>query len=102
MAQLILDNLPDELLQQIEKLAQQKNSSVNEQTINLLKIALEKAETPLKIMVSPDNDPTWEERVKNTPKILAEIAERRKLRENQANIQWLDSTELIREDRDNR
>lgn len=98
MAKLILENLPDELFQEIEKLAQQKNNSVNEQTINLLKIALEKTETPLKIMVSPDNDPTWEERVKNTPQVLQDI--RNAPRVNPANYGLLDSTELIREDRD--
>ena len=70
MAQLILENLPDELFQQIEKLAQQKNNSINEQTINLLKVALEKAEKPLKIMVSPDNDPTWKKELKIRLKFL--------------------------------
>jgi antitoxin FitA len=98
MAKLILDNLPDELLQQIEKLAQQKNNSVNEQTISLLKAALAKTETPLKIMVSPDNDPTWEERRKNTAKVLQDIRNSRRV--NPDNFGLLDSTELIREDRD--
>lgn len=98
MAKLILDNLPYELLQQIEKLAQQTRHSLNEQTINLLKIALPKTETPLKIMVSPDTDPTWEERVKNTAKVLQDIRNSRRV--NPDNFGLLDSTELIREDRD--
>ena len=100
MATLILDNLPDELLAQINKIAQQKNNSIHKQTIDLLKIALETTEKPVKIMVSPDTDRTWEERRKNTAQILDDIETRRHTRANQTNIQWLDSTELIREDRD--
>ena len=47
MTKLILENLPNELLLKIQKLAQQKNNSVNEQAIELLKTALAKTETTL-------------------------------------------------------
>lgn len=100
MATLILENLPDELFQEIEKLAQSQNNSVDQQTIELLQKALAKSQPPLKIMVSPETDPTWEERRKNTKNVLAEIEAGRDKRAKQTNIQWLDSTELIREDRD--
>jgi antitoxin FitA len=98
MNKLILENLPDELFQQIEKLAQSHHHSVNEETINLLKIALAKTEAPLKIMVSPETDPTWEERRKNSVKVLQDIRNSRRV--NPENFGLLDSTELIREDRD--
>ena len=98
MTKLILENLPHELFQQIEKLAQEKHNSVNQQTIDLLKIALAKTETPLKIMVSPETDSTWEERRKNVPKILQEIQNSRRVNPDKFGL--LDSTELLREDRD--
>ena len=98
MATLILDNLPDELLAQINKIAQQKNNSIHKQTIDLLKIALETTEKPVKIMVSPDTDRTWEERRKNTAKVLQDI--RNSHRVNPDDFGLIDSTELIREDRD--
>ncbi len=72
-------------------------NSVNEQAIELLKTALAKTETTLKINLSPETDPTWEERRKNAKIILANIEARKKKRATQTNIQWLDSTELIRE-----
>ncbi|MFM8300903.1 MAG: FitA-like ribbon-helix-helix domain-containing protein [Microcystis aeruginosa] len=100
MTTLILENLPNELIEQIKQLAQQHNQSVNEQVISILKQALQKPQTPLKFLISPETDPTWEERRKATPEILAEIEQRRQQR--QTAIQWLDSTALIREDRDNR
>jgi len=51
-----------------------------------------------KFLISPEIDPTWEERRKATPKILAEIRSRRHV--NPADFGLPDSTELIREDRD--
>jgi plasmid stability protein len=97
MATLILENLPDELMEKIQQLARQHDRSVNEQVISILKQALQKPQTPLKFLISPETDPTWEERRKATPKILAEIEKRRLQRKS---TEWLDSTELIREDRE--
>jgi plasmid stability protein len=98
MATIILENLPDELIEQIQKLAQQHNQSVNEQVISILKQAVQKNQTPLKFLISPETDLTWEERRKATPKILAEIRSRRRV--NPADFGLPDSTELIREDRE--
>ncbi len=97
MANLILENLSDDLIQEIEKLAQQHHQSVSEQIISILKQTLEKPQTPLKLMISPETDPTWEERRKATLKILADIEKRRLKRKSP---EWLDSTKLIREDRE--
>jgi hypothetical protein len=79
MATIILENLPDNL-------------------VSILQQAVEKPQTPLKFLISPEIDPTWEERRKATPKILAEIRSRRHV--NPADFGLPDSTELIREDRD--
>lgn len=98
MATLILDNLPDELLEQIEKLAQQHHQSINEQIINILKQAVEKPQKSLKFLISPETDPTWEERQKAVPQLQAEIDQRRRLNPQDYNL--LDSTDLIRKDRD--
>ncbi|MFM6326858.1 MAG: FitA-like ribbon-helix-helix domain-containing protein [Microcystis panniformis] len=98
MATIILENLPDNLVEQIQKLAQQNDQSVNEQIISILQQAVEKPQTPLKFLISPEIDPTWEERRKATPKILAEIRSRRRV--NPADFGLPDSRELIREDRD--
>ena len=98
MATLILENLPDELIEKIQQLAQQHNQSVNEQVIFILEQAVKKPQTPLKFLISPETDPTWEERRKATPKILAEIRSRPRV--NPTNFGLPDSTELIREDRD--
>lgn len=98
MTTLILENIPDELIEQIEQLAQQHEQSVNEQVISILKQALQKPQSPLKFLISPETDPTWEERRKATPKILAEIRNRRRV--NPTDFGLPDSTELIREDRE--
>ena len=100
MATLTIDNLPDDLMAQIQQLANQNNQPLNEQVISLLKQALQKPQPPLKFLISPETDPTWEERRKATPQILADIERRRK--ELPSDIKWLDSTALIREDRDSR
>lgn len=98
MANLTLENIPDEMIEQIKKQAKQKNQSVNEQAIALLKIGLEKSPPPLEFLISPGNDPTWEERRKATPKILGEIRSRRRVRPDVFGLP--DSKDLIREDRD--
>lgn len=100
MATLSIENLPDELMRQIQELATQHNQTINEQVISLLNEALQKPKTSLKFLISPEADPTWEERRKAVPKVLAEIERRRK--ELPTDIEWLDSTALIREDRDSR
>lgn len=97
MANLTLENLPEELIQEIEKLAQKHHQSVNEQIISLLKQSIQKPKTSLKFLVSPETDPTWEERRKATPQILREIEQLRLKRQSN---KLLNSTELIREDRD--
>lgn len=98
MANLILENLSDDLIQEIEKLAQQHHQSVSEQIISILKQTLEKPQTPLKFIISPETDPTWEERRKSVPKLQAQIDQRRRLNPQDYGIP--DSTELIREDRE--
>ncbi len=98
MAALNIDNLPDELLTQIEQLATENNCSVKEQAIALLKQSLNKPQEKLKFLISPETDPTWEERRKAVPKVLAEIRSGRRV--NPADYGLPDSTELIREDRE--
>ncbi|XWK85677.1 MAG: hypothetical protein U7127_15765 [Phormidium sp.] len=99
MATLTIENLPDDLMAQLQQLASQNNQTINEQIINLLKQAVQKPQPPLKFLISPETDPTWEERRKAVPKLQAEIDQRLEQR-RAANVEWLDSTALIREDRD--
>ncbi len=99
MATLTIDNLPDDLMAEIQQLATQNNQPLNEQVISLLKQALQKPQPPLKFLISPETDPTWEERRKAVPKLQAEIDQRLEQR-RAANVEWLDSTALLREDRD--
>jgi antitoxin FitA len=98
MATLILEDIPDELVEQIQELAQQHNQSVNEQIINILKQAVIKSQKPLKFLISPENDPTWEERRKAVPQLQAQIDRHRRLNPSEYNLP--DSTDLIREDRE--
>jgi plasmid stability protein len=98
MATIILENLPDDLVEQIQKLAQQHNQSVNEQVISILKQVVHKHQTPLKFLISPETAPTWEERRKAVPKLQAQIDRGRRL--NPQDYGLPDSTELIREDRE--
>lgn len=100
MATITLENLPDDLMAQLKQLASQNNQTVNEQIINLLKQSVKKPQPRLKFLISPETDPTWEERRKAVPQILADIEQLRK--ELPSDIKWLDSTVLIREDRDRR
>ncbi len=87
MATLHLDNLPPELLTQIEQLANQNQCSVDQQAISLLQNAL-------KIQYSQHTTAP-------TQSITDILEESRHQREKlPKNIQWLDSTELIREDRE--
>ncbi|NES18659.1 MAG: hypothetical protein F6K41_06940 [Symploca sp. SIO3E6] len=97
MATLTLEDLPDYLITEIQRLAQQNNQTINEQVINLLKQAIHKPQPALKFLISPETDPTWEKRRQATSQILADIDKRRRL--NPADFGLLDSTELLREDR---
>jgi plasmid stability protein len=98
MATIILENLPDDLVEQIQQLAQKHNQSVNEQVISILKQAVQKKQTTLKFIISPETDPTWEERRKAVPKLQAQIDRGRRL--NPLDYRLPDSTELIRDDRE--
>ena len=99
MATLTLENLPDDLVAQIKQLATQNNQPLNEQVISLLIQALQKPQPPLNFLISPETDLTWEERRKAVPKLQAEIDQRLEQR-RAANVEWPDSTALLREDRD--
>ncbi|MEH2368225.1 hypothetical protein [Nostoc sp.] len=81
-------NIPDELYEQLQELAKAENSSVDAQVITILQNALQKTKTQL----------TEDERRKNVPKLLEEIRLRRESRHT--DVEWPDSTALIREDRD--
>jgi plasmid stability protein len=88
MATLNTLNIPDELYEQLQELAKAENSSVDAQVITILQNALQKTKTQL----------TEDERRKNVPKLLEEIRLRRESR--QTDVEWPDSTALIREDQD--
>lgn len=98
MATLNIDNLPDELLTQIQQLAKENNRTVTEQAIALLQQSLNKPQDKLKFLISPETDPTWEERRKAVPQVLKDIRSRRHV--NPTDFGLPDSTELIREDRE--
>ncbi|MBX9254529.1 hypothetical protein H1Q63_11325 [Desmonostoc muscorum CCALA 125] len=87
MATLHTLNIPDELYAQLQELAQAENNSIDAQVITILQSALQ-AKT----------QPTEDERRKNVPKLLEEISLRRESR--RTDVEWPDSTALIREDRD--
>ncbi|MBH8565343.1 hypothetical protein I8748_24705 [Nostoc sp. CENA67] len=87
MATLHALNIPDELYQQLQQLAEAENSSIDAQVITILQNALQK----------PKTQETEEEKRKNVLKLLEESSRRRRL--NPADFGLPDSTELIREDR---
>ncbi|MEH2069606.1 MAG: hypothetical protein V7K47_15825 [Nostoc sp.] len=87
MATLHALNIPDELYAQLQELAKAENNSIDAQVITILQNALE-----------AKMQPTEEERRKNVPKLLEEIRLRRESR--RTDVEWPDSTALIREDRD--
>lgn len=87
MATLKLENLPPELLSQIELLAQQNHCTVDQQAISLLENALKTNSSQTRI-----------EKNKSVTDILEESrCQREKL---STDTQWLDSTLLLRQDRD--
>ncbi|MCF4970281.1 hypothetical protein [Nostoc sp. CMAA1605] len=79
-------NIPDDLYAQLQELANAENSSVEAQAITVLQKGLQ---TKLQ--------PTVDERYKNVPKLLEEIRLRRE--QLPKDVEWPDSTEMIREDR---
>ncbi|HYX14103.1 MAG TPA: hypothetical protein VE944_07005 [Nostoc sp.] len=87
MASLHALDIPDELYERLQQLAKAENSSVDAQVITILQNALQ-----------VKTQPTEDERRKNVPKLLEEIRLRRESR--QTDVEWPDSTALIREDRD--
>ena len=100
MVALNIENLPDEIMGQIQQLARQQNRTINEQAILLLQEAAQKQQTLVGSGISSENCPTFEERRKALAKIQAEINER--LKKRRTDIPWPDSTALIREDRESR
>jgi hypothetical protein len=100
MKTLNLDNIPHDVMTQIEELAQQNHQPLDQQIIMLLKHALQSQQLKPKATISPETDLTWQNRQQAVPQILAEIAQRRNQRKITDNS--LDSTLLIREDRENR
>lgn len=100
MTTFTIDNLPDELYAQIQQLATQNNQSVVSQVIELLKQALQPYQTPVIPKISPETDATWEARCRIVPQMIADIERRRQTLPT--DIAWLDSTALIRGDRDSR
>jgi len=87
MATLNALNIPDELYVQLQELAKAENSSVDAQVITILQKALQ-AKT----------QPAEDERYKNVPKLLEESRLRRE--KLPKDVEWPDSTAMIREDRD--
>lgn len=100
MVTLNIENLPDEIMGQIQQLARQQNRTINEQAILLLQEGARKQQTLVGSGISPGNYASFEERRKALAKIQAEIDGR--LKKRRTDIQWPDSTALIREDRESR
>ncbi|BAY43812.1 hypothetical protein SAMD00079811_13990 [Scytonema sp. HK-05] len=82
-------DLPDDLYEQLQELAIAENNSINAQVITLLRNALSAAQ--IKKIAE-------EQRRKNLPKLLEESRRRRE--QLPTDVEWPDSTALIREDRD--
>ncbi|WP_445635470.1 CopG-like ribbon-helix-helix domain-containing protein [Nostoc sp. DSM 114161] len=87
MATLHALNIPDELYAQLQELAKAENSSVDAQVIRILQNALQ-----------AKMQPTEDERRKNVLQLLEESRLRRE--KLPKDIEWPDSTALLREDRD--
>jgi antitoxin FitA len=80
-------NIPDELYAQLQELAKADNSSVDIEVITILQKSLQ-----------TKTQPTEDERRKNVLKLLEESRLRRE--QLPKDVQWPDSTAMIREDRD--
>lgn len=68
MANLTINDLPDDLMAKIQKLAKNNNRSLSEQVIVALEIILR--EGGAIFIISPDIDPSWEDRRKMTPELM--------------------------------
>jgi antitoxin FitA len=79
--------LPDDLYKQLQELAKAENASVETQVVRLLQNALQTQKQQIE-----------EQRRNNVLKVLEESRNRRRL--SPADFGLLDSTEMIREDRD--
>jgi metal-responsive CopG/Arc/MetJ family transcriptional regulator len=79
--------LPDQLYQELQKLAESENDSIESQVVTLLQKALQEKQQQ-----------TETQRRQNVLKVLEESRNRRRL--NPADFGLPDSTEMIREDRD--
>ncbi|MEC4815629.1 MAG: hypothetical protein SAK29_20480 [Scytonema sp. PMC 1069.18] len=77
------------MYEQLQELAKAKNSSINAQVITLLQNALSEAQT---------QKMAEQERWQDVAKLLEESRRRRE--QLPKDIQWSDSTTMIREDRD--
>ncbi|BDI17133.1 hypothetical protein ANSO36C_29350 [Nostoc cf. commune SO-36] len=87
MATLYVRNLPDDLYAKLQELAASEHRSINAQVITLLDQALK-----------TEAQQAEDEKRKNVPKLLEEIRLRREQLPD--DIEWPDSTAMIREDRD--
>ncbi|MEH2169274.1 MAG: Arc family DNA-binding protein [Nostoc sp.] len=87
MATLYVRNLPDDLYAKLQELAASEHRSINAQVITLLEQALK-----------TEAEQAEDEKRKNVPKLLEEIRLRRE--QLPTDIEWPDSTAMIREDRD--
>ena len=87
MATLYVRNLPDDLYERLQELAKAENRSINAQVITLLQNTL-----------PPKTTPPQDKQREEVLKILADIRRRRE--SLPTDVEWPDSTELIREDRD--
>lgn len=76
------------MYQKLQYIARIENSSINAQVITLLRNALSAVEIQRR----------EEQRRRDVPKLLEEIGRRRQSR--RTDVEWPDSTALIREDRD--
>ncbi|MDD1428690.1 hypothetical protein MEO94_30470 [Dolichospermum sp. ST_sed9] len=79
--------LPDQLYQELQKLAESENDSIESQVVTLLQKALQEKQQQTE--------------TQHRQNVLKVLEESRLLREQLPNdIEWPDSTEMIREDRD--
>ncbi len=87
MPTLNVGNIPDDLYQRLQDLAASQHRSISAQVISLLEKALPK-----------EAQQTEDERRQNVAKLLEESRRRRQSR--RTDVEWPDSTAMIREDRD--
>ena len=96
MTDLTIHDIPDDLMAKIQKLAKNNNRTLSEQVIVALEIILR--EGGPKYIISPDTDPSWEDRRKMVPELIARLE--RIHEELPKDVEWPDSVQLLREDRD--